>query len=315
MRFSDCQVSTKTVMAYTNVTFNLRNIFDGLPVVEIPESEYKVKKKSGVPNIKTVKAPEGSIVSLRHGNEFRGIVTNPEAAKNKTTKKYFLNQVTCILSVDGKNLHIMIFRGNFKIPGCRTEEQVKKTVDTLWNYIASIEDSFELKEGETRPRFFLETVMTNVDFTFGFTVDREVLNTVMNSQKYEDKVRISRFEPTTNTQVNVRIRSCLPDDFAYEVMCFREGTKRWRYKIEYEKENKYIKRRKQKKHTTFMVFSSSKTIVSGKHKESMEAAFDTFYKIVMENRDIIEDKFPEEKQPKKRAPAQKTSGKIKFVKE
>ncbi|AHA46072.1 hypothetical protein ISTM_174 [Insectomime virus] len=315
MKFSDCQVSTKTVMAYTNVTFNLRNVFDGLPVVEIPESEYKVRKKTGIPNIKTVKAPEGSIVSLRHGNEFRGIVTNPKAAENKTTKKYFLNQVTCIISIEGKNLHIMIFRGNFKIPGCRTEEQVKKAVDILWNYIASIDESFELKEGETRPRFFLETVMTNVDFTFGFTIDRQVLNTVMNSEKYEDKVRISRFEPTTDTQVNIRIRSSLPKDFAYEVMCFREGTKKWRYSIEHETENKYTKRRKPKKHTTFMVFSSSKTIVSGKHKESMEAAFDTFYQIIMENRDVIEDIFPEEKQPKKKVAAKKTSEKIKFVKQ
>ncbi|ALX27525.1 hypothetical protein GMAR_ORF151 [Golden Marseillevirus] len=315
MKFSDCQVSTKTVMAYANVTFNLRNIFMGLPVAEIPDTDYKVKKKSGVPNIKTVKADEGSIVSLRHGNEFRGIVTNPEALKNKTTKKYFLNQVTCILSVEGKNLHIMIFRGNFKIPGCRTEEQVKKTVDVLWRYIASIENSYELKEGETKPRFFLETVMTNVDFTFGFTIDRQVLNTVMNSEKYEDRVRISRFEPTTNTQVNVRIRSSLPEDFAYDVMCFRKGANGWKYRIEHETDNKYIKRRKPKKHTTFMVFSSSKTIVSGKHPRSMEAAFRTFYDIVMENRHLIEDKFPEERQAKKKSTvSQKTEGKIKFVK-
>ncbi|BAU80143.1 hypothetical protein A9K97_gp208 [Tokyovirus A1] len=313
MKFSDCKVSTKTVMAYTNVTFDLKNIFAGLPVTE---AEYKVKRKSGIPDIKSVSAEEGSIVSLRHGNNFRGIVTNPEAAKNQTTKKYFLNQVTCILSVDGKNLHIMIFRGNFKIPGCRTEEQVKKTVDILWKYISDIPDSFVLNEGEQHPNFFLETVMTNVDFTFGFTIDREVLNTVMNSEPYEDRVKISRFEPTTNTQVNIRMRSSVPDDFAYEVMVFEKYSDGWSRSIKYERENKYIKRRKPKKHTTFMVFGSSKTIVSGKHKESMEKAFDSFIQIVEENRELIEDRFPDEKKKKKTAknqPPEEKKGKVKFI--
>nr|WRK65142.1 hypothetical protein MarFTME_097 [Marseillevirus futianmevirus] len=313
MKFEDCKISTKTVMAYTNVTFNLKNIFEGLPVTE---AKYKVKKKSGIPDIKSVSAPEGSIVSLRHGNKFRGIVTNPEAAKNQTTKKYFLNQVTCILSVGGMNLHIMIFRGNFKIPGCKTEEQVKKTVDILWKYISDISDSFTLNEGEEYPNFFLETVMTNVDFTFGFTIDREVLNTVLNSPAYEDRVNISRFEPTTNTQVNVKMKSSIPEDFAYEVMVFQKFPEGWQRSIKYEKENKYIKRRKPKKHTTFMVFGSSKTIVSGKHRESMEKAFDAFIQIVEENRELIEDTFVEEKKKKKttkKQPPEEKKGKVKFI--
>lgn len=300
MAFSSFNVSTKTVMAYSSVTLDLEKVYEGLPVTE---TEYRVKKKSGLPDIRSAVAPEGSIISLRHKNNFRGIVTNPEAAKNQNTKKYFLNQVTCILSVEGKNLHIMIFRGNFKIPGCQNDEQVKKTVRILWNYIAQIPGSYTKRGPETEdPSFFLETVMMNVDFSLGYLVDRRALNTVMNNEKYEENVKISRFEPTTNTAVNIRMRSSPPEDFQYEVMCFVEKDGEWNYLIKREKENVYIKRRKPKKHTTFLVFGSSKTIVSGRYKESMEKACISFFQIVNENKEKIMDiaPIPEKKTTAKR---------------
>lgn len=296
MDFSSFKVSTMTVMAYSNVTFDLAKIYEGLPVTDV---EYKVKKKSGLPEIKSVNAEEGAIVSLRHRNAFRGIITNPEAVKRQDTKKYFLNQVTCILSVGGRNLHIMIFRGNFKIPGCQNIQQAKKTVETLWKYIAEIPESYVLKEENTEPSFFLETVMMNVDFCLGFLIDRQALNTVMNSEQYEENVSISYFEPTKNPSVNIKVRSSPPLDYEYEIMVFSKQEE-WGYRIVMGTENSYIRKRKQKKHTTFLVFASSKTIVSGKYTETMRKACTSFFRIIDENKEKITDSstFIEKKQKK-----------------
>ena len=60
-KFEDLKTSTKTIMSYTNVEFDLRKVFEAVPVTEV-ESPYTDKHKNL--DKKKIRAAPGSVVSL-----------------------------------------------------------------------------------------------------------------------------------------------------------------------------------------------------------------------------------------------------------
>lgn len=288
--FNELKTSTMTVMAYTNIDFNFDVLFNKLPITEV---DLVLTKKKKTPDMKKIEAPYNSIISVRYKNKFRGINTKPNL-DIQASGNYFLNQVTCILSMGGKkHLNIMIFRNKFKIAGTKTMDQAYLAVKLLWGHISAIKNSYE-NESDIPPRFVFSTAMRNADFKLGFIIDRMKLNNLMNRPEYrKDLVHVSRFNAEENTNVNIKMQ-CNSKFRKFTCMTFYDNNKPKFSSID---ENIYdIKKNKKKNYTTFLVFRSSKVIISGKFYDEMKEKYERFTKIILKYKKDIEENIKQEEQ-------------------
>ena len=291
--FETLKTSTKTVMVYTNILFDLQQIFTLTPVtiVDIPltKKKHKVDKKHIV-------APYGAVYSISTKKDFRGIdLRNKKDGKVVETKSidYFLNQLTIVLSLERLNLNIMMFKDSLKIVGCKTTDDAIEAVMILWEeYIRPLDkyNVFQLKQGEKDARFLFKVVMRNVDFKLGFYVDRQSLNKLMNSSKYSDRVLMSQYETTEHTNVNIKMFSKKPNEFKYDCLIYSVG-KNSSSRFEKYPNNPYKNPRKKKKpnYITFIVFSSSEIILSGRYDEMMQERYEFFIREMFANKKLVEE--------------------------
>lgn len=283
MEFSQLGVSTITVMAYSNVLMNVDKLFDKLAIHEIENPPLTKKKK--LPNIPQIDAPYGSIISLRAKNRFRGLVTK----RIETQAKYFLNQITCVISLGNKqNINVFIFKTSFKVVGCKEQSMAEEVITILWeDYIKPLKDCYEVLDDD-HPNFVFETVMTNVDFSLGFSINRKNLNTLLNSPQFSERIKMSRYETTGDANVNVQFHTERPPDYFYWRLIDNDG------KWEFDKVDDIMycdkRKKKKKKYTTFLVFHSSKTIASARYNQGMEKDYNYFMNIVKKYRPQIEEK-------------------------
>lgn len=337
--FDKLQVSTKTATVYSNMRFDLKSLYEGLPCYKI--SDVPLSKKKKRPEINRVSAPVGSIISIRllKGGEchYRGIVTRPEKLEMSQLRKKrtegiinsderrrleeleksdsanvldFQNQVCIILSIgtrtinrkDDKieikpaNINIMAFHDNFKIVGLKNEKEAYLILRMLWFHIHNIK-CYTMKDTK-HPRFVVDWVMTNLDFYLGFTIDRKSLNRIMNETNYRDMICSSTFEPTSHTNVKIRMRKEPPEGWTYTCLVFSDKNKVGRdgyptYKTTKIKTNSYQQpknRAKASRFHTLLVPRSSKVIMSGKFISLMEQQYLFFLKIIDERKNEIEEK-------------------------
>lgn len=286
--FSELKVSTATVMVYTNLTFDLDRIYSTLPIFEC--EAVSAKKK--------ISAPYGAIVCMQNKDEVRGLDLRKKQTRKKTDRRrftFFLNQITLelSLSIDGVHtlLNIMMFRDNFKIVGCKSEDSAVEAVMVLWEeYLAPRPDLWKLTEPS--PKFLFEVVMQNLGFSLGFPIDREALNTVMNGSDLSKFVAFSKYEPTINTNVNIKMHYT-PSSLARDVLVYPEPLSRTPHFILLSREAFRDGKKKKSKvsYITFIVFSSSKIILSGRDPEAMEKMYSFFVETLLARRESIEEKF------------------------
>lgn len=206
----------------------------------------------------------------------------------------FLNQITIDIALEDIILNVMMFKNNFKIAGCKKKTHAIETAMILWqDYLPRIDASWSMRkefESET-PSFIFRTVMRNVDFRLGFPIDRESLNQLMNSEEYSDRIFMSQCETTSHTNVNIKMYQKKPQGYMYKCLVFPPDEEPY---FELLKHNPYKPQKKKKsKYITFIVFSSSEIIVTGKFKESMDDAYRFFVKEILKNRELIEEKIEE----------------------
>lgn len=350
MSFSDLKVSTSTIMIYTNMQFNLPQIFENIKVSTV-EATY-TKKQRNIDK-KKISAPYGSIISIQTKNFIRGMNTRKSQKQwcticrptvesggrekkimsctevmcecsppqpgvqeikyfcNKCNKIYkaselkkighFLNQITLDFSIGPEFplLNVMIFKDSIKVAGCKNEQDAKNMIMYLWKeQLSKIEGVMKFSDecaqltdaSCARPQFTFETVMKNYGFNLGFGILREPLNILMNDPEYSDKVYMSEYESTGHTNVNIKMYSVKPKDFTYtcisapvspsEDFTFEEVKTISGKKIKTEKDE----------YVTFIVFSSSEVILSGKYTENMKELYDFFRNIITNNKEYLEEK-------------------------
>lgn len=298
--FIKLKTSTKTIMVYTNIVFNLKELFYSIPIcwVKIPYAK-KVKRTD-------IYAPYGGIFSVQKRTETRGVDTRTTVASKKKKKaqkatssavikkekniEHFLNQVSILLSLEDHHIHMMLFSDNIKIAGCRSNKDALLAVSILYeNFLKVLSKKddipyFTLKAGAIEPIFVFETVMRNVDFSLNFNINREKVNDIFNDVGHEDRVFMSQFETTEQKNVNMKIYGQKKDDFTY--LCYKPEDP---IKVCYTKQN-FHKTKIDQLYNTFLIFSSAKVILSGKHNEDMEKSYNFFIKIMMDHREEIEEK-------------------------
>lgn len=348
--FHELKSSTRTVMVYTNLVFDIEKLFVELPITTEVNCIFTKKKK----NIdkKKLKAPYGAIISLQRDSKFRGLdlrkrkkrwcasgcrkieLRESEEVRINTvveqsyfvegtndmydTRYYcneckcyytikqldtiptFLNQLTIAISIGHVILNIMMFKNGFKIAGCKENDDAICVSMILWKeYIAPILGGipkFNIVEENdiysSYPQFLFKLVMMNLDFKLGFPIDRSKLNCLMNKTIYSDKVYMSEYESTSHSNVNIAMKKKKTDSFYFDCMviptnpdgCAEEFfIKRKRNTFKTPKNNSKCK------HTTFIVFSSSKIILSGKYEGNMKECYDFFIKEALKHREYIEE--------------------------
>jgi len=340
--FEDLQTSTMTVMIYTNVLFEMPEIFRN---VELTEVEVPLTKKQKNVDKKKIVAPYGAIISVQSKTKIRGVdlrkkkkhwctvcqpykVVDDKEIKvitvtehlvpdedtdafsimyycSRCQKSYrpeemkkinhFLNQLTAVLSV-GKQplLNIMMFKDNLKIAGCKNIDDAVEAILVFWqDYIVDIPGAWSLKPGAKEPRFVFEVVMRNVDFKLGFPIERPALNYLMNEDNYRDKIFMSQYESTGHTNVNIKMFSKKPGNFQYDCLVIPKKKEPYFIKLDnvpYKSPKKKEKERTEEKYITFIVFSSSEIILSGRYDLNMKEMYEFFVQTVFSHREVIEEK-------------------------
>lgn len=337
-KFEDLKTSTRTIMVYTNITFNSTEFFSQLDytAIEAPLT----RKKKNIDKKKLV-APYGSIIGLYWGPYVRGLdirkikkqicpfcnitrmvndetevkvatlepfldssITDSNLPSDTLEVKYkgtccgrvynwkhlakltsFLNQITVVFSLGHINLNLMFFKDKIKIAGCKNNDDATEAIMLLWEYHLMNKKDVWTSKNNKKVEFLFDLVMRNVDFKLNFPIDRTSLNNLMNSEEYSEYVYLSQAEGHTN--VNIKMYAGTGTDNLYECLVYPKKGKPYR---EDREDNPYKTKKGKKPYTTFIVFSSSEVILSGRYENNMKKMYEFFVTEVTKHRDEIEEK-------------------------
>jgi hypothetical protein len=207
----------------------------------------------------------------------------------------FLNQVTIVMSIGDIMINIMMFDINLKVAGNKSFDDAATTMRILWEeYVSPNKNNWTLSESKgprkTDVHFLFESVMINVDFSLGFPIDKEKLNTFMQREEFKDRVFLSKYESTSSTHVNIKMYSPKPKDFYYYVLVYERGKINEEPYFAYSDDKWYSREKpKAQKYTTFIVFSSSQTILTGRYPNNMKDNYDFFVALCKEHKSEIEE--------------------------
>lgn len=309
--FNDIKVSTKTIIAMTNVTLNIKKLFNRLPITYyevIPKRRGRKKKTDKVDPNKDI--PSGSIITLQYENDVRGVDLKKKKVVEgevKKPKKYFRNSLTVVMVMDGKNLNFKTSRnGKFQMTGCKTDEQAEECLKYLWKYIKEIEakgeGSFPSKDNvlsthgdddtplyeftrEDHLKIMFIPAMRNIDFSLGFLVDREKLSQYINLMTENHSWLEASFGYT-----GVNIKFPMEDDITMldiKELSYRKG--KWTEKmVSYSDYLDLLPTKEQDKkmnkvrYNTFLTFHSGRVIYSGICAQFMQATYYEFLDIIRE---------------------------------
>ena len=317
-KFDDNKVSTKTIIAMTNLSLNLENMFNLLEITNwtiVPKRRGRKKKIEYINPNKNI--PSGSIITLKFEDKIRGVDLKKKKSKNKNSGKYFRNSVTIVMVIEGKNINFKVSRnGKFQMTGCKTNSHAEDCVKYFWQYIQKIQNStkedkefnnlpivvkeennniYELSRGDHLEILFIPA-MRNIDFSLGFLVDREELSKYVNLMtKYYSMLE------TSFGYTGVNIKFPMKDkitDMKIKKLEYIEGEDEvWKESSvmytdflallpEKEREKKINKQR----YNTFLVFHSGKCIHRGVSHRFMIETYYEFLSIIRECYDIIEER-------------------------
>ncbi len=147
--FDNIEVSTKTIIAISNLTINIEKVFANLPVTKyiiVPKKRgRKSKEVSEDPN-KDI--PSGSIITVKCREYLRGVDLKKKKSK-KSSGKYFRNAITIVMVIDGKMINFKVSKnGKFQLTGCKNDEHAKKCIQYTWGYIRNMKDEDDKQDEE-----------------------------------------------------------------------------------------------------------------------------------------------------------------------
>lgn len=294
-KLEDIQVSTKTFIVMTNLTIDLRKLFDFLNVVDynvVPRKRGRKKKNYGNDENKNI--PNGSIVTMKYENKLKGIDLRPKKSHKKKKSKWFRNSFTVVMILDGKPVNFKICNnGVLQITGCKIDEHAEGCIKHIWQFICKEEGNiFNFSKGTTLEAIFIPA-MRNIDFNLGFCIDREKLAQYMSTQTEFNSLLETSFG---YTGVNIKIPLSKPitdlilkkikfidDEFIESNITYGEYLNLLPEKERNKKLNK-------DRYNTFLVFHSGKIICSSVSKEFTEDAYAYFISIIKTCKHIIEEK-------------------------
>lgn len=294
-KFEDNKVSTKTIIASSNITIDMNVLFEKLPTIEytiVPKKRGRKRKVSNVdPN---VHLENGSIITVKYEDKIKGVDLKKKSKMyKKKNGKYFRNSLSIVMIIDNKKINFKASKnGKFQITGCKSDVHAETCMKYFWKYIEEYGDVvYKFKNIESFEVIFIPA-MRNIDFDLGFLVDREKLSKYINLMTQYYSMLEASFGYT-----GVNIKFPMKDDIIFlELKKISYKNKSWtESKVTYndyldnidekDKEKKLQKNR----YNTFLVFHSGKVIMSGMTAEFMKDTYYEFLEIINMCYDKIEE--------------------------
>jgi TATA-box binding protein (TBP) (component of TFIID and TFIIIB) len=290
--FENIEVSTKTIIAITNWNLNIDKIFDILPTTEyivVPKKRGRKKKEdkedpNGI-------LQDGSIITIKYKDRLKGV--DLKNKKTKTKCGSFRNSITVVMMINNKKINFKISKnGKFQLTGCKNDEYAEKCVKFIWNYIQERQDKNDIIDIKSIPEITFMTVMTNIDFNVGFTINRENLDKYINSNTEYNSLLETSFG---YTGVNIKIPMKRPPEMVLKKLIWKNNN--WENdNISYSnylttlEEKDRMKEVNKNRYNTFLVFHSGNVIMSSMHIDYMKDTYNKFINIIKECRPQIEEK-------------------------
>ena len=284
--------STQTIMVFSNISFHIDKIYEKICIVDIDTKyieETKLKTKKRLLDI----LKHGDIISCQSKSQCRGLKFKKNNIKTEKRMSYFRNEVSIEIYINNIILNLMVFNHCIKIAGCKYHHHSLEVIEIFWEKYLMNDNTFWNLENtsDKTVNFIFYPVMINYDFNLGFDINREKLNILMNDEKYSLKVFMSQYETTGHTNVNIKMVS-EPMQSEYDCIEYSKG-QNGLYDLLYltkTKDISYYKKKKNKKdYITFIVFSTSEVILSGKDNNTMKDAYCFFIDTIQQNKDMIKE--------------------------
>lgn len=314
--FDKLVVSTSTVIAWTFWKLDIEKLFACLTDCLNGEEEllgfYPFSTHHPQTEDNDINHPDLCILGIYYKNVFhrsrRAISMNFNFKKDR---RCFRNALNVIYQLPhNKKINFKISKnGKFQLTGCKSEAQAFLCVSHFARYlfqpcrccILTGGEGEQEQDGKKLPsslRVCFQTVMTNVDHSLGFNVNRNALDEIIN----ETKEFYSLLE-TSFGYTGVNIKFQCPSQWWHiplpvlEIVCsgnsfhsimsrcsledfigngaYREALDRLKNKVKYN---------------TFLVFHSGKFIQSGMMKQTMENDYYRFLDFIETHQDSIREK-------------------------
>ena len=288
-KFEDNKVSTKTIIAITNLTLDINKLYLELPITPFimnPKRRGR-KRKHDIVDVNN-NISSGSIITVKFEDTIRGIdLKQKSKSVKKKNGKYFRNSITIVMIINNKQINFKVSKnGKFQMTGCKTDEQAFDAIKFFWKYIYSFKETiYTFKNDSKHFTVIFIPAMRNIDFDLGFLVDREKLSKYINlNTEYFSMLEASFGYTGVNIKfpmnedlvlLDVTKLEYINDDWKQSIVPYTDH-----FDMISEKEK--IKKINKPKFNTFLCFHSGKLIISGMTAEFMK---DDYYKFL----DIIRD--------------------------
>lgn len=286
--FEDIPVSTKTFIVTTNINIDIQKLFNFLPITEyFIVQKKRGRKKKAIQINPNGHIENGSIITLDLANNIRGVVVKKKKKKEGKSTDYFRNSVTVVMIIDDKKINFKISRnGKFQMTGCKYNHHAEQCVKYIWEYIKDQHDIYKFEKDESFNALFIPA-MRNIDFSIGFSVDREKLDEYFNSHtEYYSLLETS----IGYTGVNIKIPVKIPiTDLQIKKLTYDKTNWKDQETIPYQEYLDLLKPKdRQKKiekerYNTFLVFHSGKVIMSSMCEEFARDTYYEFINIIKKN--------------------------------
>lgn len=296
-KFEDIKISTQTIIGISNLDIHIDALFHKFAITPytIIEKRRGRKKKDDVQQIPTI-LPDGSIITVKYGNTIRGVDTK----QRKKHGKFFRNALTLVMFMQGKTINFKISKnGKFQFTGCKDMQHAIECIKYMWSQIHDknlfndkLQNLYTIREGDSFNIKFL-TVMCNIDFNIGFPINREKLDIFINSNTNYNSLLETSFGCYTGVNIKIKVPGTI--NFDIHNLTYDDLEKDWKmemisYKEFLNQTSLYQKYETKHRYNTFLVFYSGNIIMSGFNPKYMKDCYQEFRKLLLKNREAIEEK-------------------------
>ena len=246
-------VSTHTFVAYTNINeLDLDSLFDEINVDEdLVHVLYKKREKG-----------------------------EKKKRKVKPNPKNFLNCIFLTFRSSCEKVNLKLFKnGVIQLTGCKGADHSKSALLSFWKVVrkTTLRHRFDYLE------CYLVSVMRNINFNLGFSIDREKLGNyiVNNSNNYV----ISRVVGGFMDRFVIPVES-IKDMPVYRLKIENEEDIEEGETVKYE-EFSNSKNKASKKYITITIFQTGRVLFSGPHEKYQDPVIDWFFSLVEKIADDI----------------------------
>lgn len=294
-KFEDIPVSTKTSIVMTNITVDIKKVYEQLPVTPYTVIPRKRGRKRHTTDFNPNQGiPTGAIIMLEYKSKLRGVrLKKKKKSAAKSGEDYFRNSVTIVMVVDNKHINFKISQnGKFQMTGCKKDDHAKECVRHIWNYVKGT-DMCKL-EGKEFCALFIPA-MRNIDFSLGFSIDREKID-----QYFNQKTPFRSLLETSvgYTGVNLKIPFDRPiTDLKIQKYTWDEKKNDWcepqvlpfNDYLSLLKPKEREKRLNKQRYHTFLIFHSGKVIMSSLCADFARQIYYQFMDIIQNHKDHFKE--------------------------